>query len=61
MDHAEADELRVLEAGHEPEHPLLLAPLELGLETDHRVVAGGQVVLAKLDHCERTGSRARVL
>ena len=60
MDHPVADELRALEARDHPEDTLLLPPLELGLEADHRVMAGGQVVLPELDDREGPRARARV-
>ena len=46
--HAEAHELRVLEAGNQAQHALLLAPLDLRLEADQAVVIAGEVVLPQL-------------
>ena len=60
VDHPEAHELGALEARDHPEHALLLAPLELGLEADQRVVARGQVVLAQLHDGVRAAAGARI-
>ena len=40
--HAEADELRLLEAGNQAEHARLLAPLDLRLEADQAEVIAGE-------------------
>src|SRR5262249_40171748 len=61
VDLTEAYELRAGEPGNGREDPLLLRPPELRLEPDHRVVLGGEVVLAELDDGVRTLSGPRVL
>ena len=60
MHHAEPDELGVLEPGNQPQHALLLAPLQLRLEAHQAVVIAGQVVLPQLHGCVRRAARARI-
>ena len=50
MQAAEAGELGAFESGDRPEHPDLLAVLQLGLETDHVVERAERIVLAQLHH-----------
>ena len=61
MDHAEPHELRLLEAGNHAQHPRLLAPLQLRLESHEAVVIAGKIVLAQLDGGVRLPSRPRIL
>ncbi len=60
MDHAETDELRLFQAGNQPEHPGLLAPLELGLEAHQAEVIAGEIILPQLYGGEWRTTRARV-
>ena len=48
MDHAEADELGVLEARNETQDARLIAPFDLGLKPHEAVVIPGQIVLPQL-------------
>ena len=60
MNHAEPDELGVLEARNEAQHSRLLTPLQLRLESDEAEVIAGQVVLTELDDGIRLAARARI-
>jgi hypothetical protein len=60
VDHPEAHELGALESRDQPEHPLLLAVLELCLETHEAVVVAGNVVLAELDDGVSLPAGARI-
>ena len=50
MHHAKAHELGVLQARDQPQHPLLLAPLEVGLEAHQVPEPAVLVFLAQLHH-----------
>ena len=50
METAEAGELGPLQPRNRPEHPRLLAVLQLGLEADHVEQGAERVVLAQLHH-----------
>ena len=60
MHHAEADELRVLEARNHRQHARLLAPLQLRLEADEAEVIAGEVVLPQLHDGVRRAAGARI-
>ena len=60
MHHAEADELRLLEPGDQPQHTRLLAPFELRLEPDEAEVIAGEIVLPQLHGGEGRAPGARV-
>ena len=60
MHHAEADELRLLEPGHQAQHAGLIGPLDLGLEADQAEVVAGQRVLPQLHGRIREAPGARV-
>src|SRR5207302_3228980 len=47
--HAEAHELRLLQAGNEPQHTPLLAPFQLRLEADEAVMVSRKIILPELD------------
>ena len=55
--HAEADELRLLEARNQPQHARLLAPLQLRLKADEAEVIAGEVVLPQLHDGVRRRAR----
>ncbi len=60
MDHAEADELGILEPGDQLQHARLLAPLHLRLESDQAVVRRGEIVLPQLHDRVRVPAGARI-
>ena len=60
MDHAEPDELRLLEPGNQAEHARLVAPLDLGLEPDEAEVIAGEIVLPQLHGRVRRPAGARI-
>ena len=60
MDHAEADELRLLEPGNQPQHARLLAPFHLRLEPDQAEVIAGEVVLPQLHDRVGLAAGARI-
>src|SRR5262245_27480273 len=60
MDHAEANELGLLEARNEPKHARLVAPLDLRLEPDEAEVIAGERVLPQLHGGVRLAAGARI-
>lgn len=60
MHHPEPDELGLLQTGDHLEHARLLAPFQLGLESDEAVVIASQRVLSELHRGVREAARARI-
>ena len=60
MDAAEAQELRLAEAGNHPEHPLLLRDPEPGLEADQVPHLPRAVLAPELHHRVRLAAGARI-
>ena len=57
---AEADKLGARQARDHPQHALLVAPFDVGLEADQVVEGACDVVLAELHHGERTPAGAGI-
>ena len=60
MHHTVAQELGVVQGGYHRENALLLAELKIRLEADEVVHGAVGVLLAKLQHCPRAVTRARI-
>src|SRR5437016_9607140 len=60
MHHPETHELGVLEAGNQPQHARLIAPLDLRLEADEAEMIAGEIVLTQLHAGVRLAAGARV-
>ncbi len=55
-----AQEARILQPWNQPQHPRLLAKLQMILETDQVVAVRAQILLAQLHHGPRRPSGARI-